>query len=191
VETTTDTRSRSLQQSAGTWWFFLVTGALWLLVAVTVLRFDLTSVASVGVLLGSVLLLAGVNEFMTMSMRGAGWTWLHAAMGALFVLGGIWAFVHPIGAFYELASVLGFVLVLKGGMDIAIAAATKDLNDLWWLGLIVGLLEVLLAFWFSQQMFTPRAILIITWVGFAALFRGVGEIVLAFELRRVRPSSSA
>jgi len=110
---------------------------------------------------------------------------------ALFVLGGIWAFVHPIGAFYELASVLGFVLVLKGGMDIAIAAATKDLNDLWWLGLIVGLLEVLLAFWVSQQMFTPRAILIITWVGFAALFRGVGEIVLAFELRRVRPSSSA
>lgn len=191
METATDTRSGALQRSVGAWWFFLVTGALWLLVAVTVLRFDLTSVASVGVLLGSVLLLAGVNEFMTMSMRGAGWKWLHAAMGALFVLGGIWAFVHPIGAFYELASVLGFVLVLKGGMDIAIAAATKDLNDLWWLGLIVGLLEVLLAFWVSQQMFTPRAILIITWVGFAALFRGVGEIVLAFELRRVRPSSSA
>ena len=190
METTTDARVGVAHRAAGAWWFFLVTGVLWLLVAVTVLRFELSSVASVGVLLGSVLLLGGVNEFMTMSMRGAGWKWVHAAMGALFVLGGIWAFVHPIGAFYELASILGFVLVLKGGMDIAIAAATQDLNDLWWLGLIIGLFEILLAFWVSQQMFAPRAILIITWIGFAALFRGVSEIVMAFELRRLRAGTT-
>jgi uncharacterized membrane protein HdeD (DUF308 family) len=173
-----------LREVARAWWWFLVTGILWLLIAVVVLRFDLTSVASVGALLGVVLLLAGLNGFLTMSMRAAGWKWLNAAMGIVFLVGGTWAFVHPIGAFYELASILGFVLVLKGGLDIGISAATKDVSDLWWLGLIVGILEVLLGFWVSQQFFAPRAILIITWVGFACLFRGFGEIVLAFELRR-------
>jgi hypothetical protein len=30
-------------------------------------------------------------------------------MGVVFIAGGVRAFVHPIGAFYELASILGFV----------------------------------------------------------------------------------
>ena len=41
----------------------------------------------------------------------------------------------------------------------------------------------LLGFWASQQFFAPRAILILVWVGFFAIFRGVSEIVLAFEMR--------
>jgi uncharacterized membrane protein HdeD (DUF308 family) len=50
---------------------------------------------------------------------------------------------------------------------------------------VVGVVELLLAFWVSQQVSAPRAILIITLVGFLCLFRGIGEIVLAFELRQV------
>jgi uncharacterized membrane protein HdeD (DUF308 family) len=50
--------------------------------------------------------------------------------------------------------------------------------------LVAGILEVLLAFWVSQQFFVPRAALIIVWIGFMAIFRGITEIVLAFSLRR-------
>jgi hypothetical protein len=32
--------------------------------------------------------------------------------------------------------------------------------------------------------------LIVLWVGFGALFRGIGEIVLAFELRSARRAAS-
>jgi uncharacterized membrane protein HdeD (DUF308 family) len=49
--------------------------------------------------------------------------------------------------------------------------------------LVVGILEVLLAFWVSQQFYPARASLLILWIGFAALFRGVTEISLAFSLR--------
>jgi uncharacterized membrane protein HdeD (DUF308 family) len=63
--------------------------------------------------------------------------------------------------------------------------AVRPANELWWLGVIVGTFEILLAFWASQQFFAPRAALIIVWVGFAALFRGISEIVLAFGVRRV------
>jgi uncharacterized membrane protein HdeD (DUF308 family) len=44
----------------------------------------------------------------------------------------------------------------------------------------------LLGFWASQQLFPARAALILVWVGFLALFRGISEIALAFQIRRVR-----
>ncbi|HET7236359.1 MAG TPA: DUF308 domain-containing protein [Actinomycetota bacterium] len=172
------------------WWLFLVTGIAWLLVSLIVLRFNISSVATVGVMLGVILILAGVNEFLDMAAR-PGWKWLHAVLGVLFIGGGIWAFVHPIGAFYELASILGFLLLLKGALDITVALASKELNDLWWIGLVVGILEILLAFWASQQFFAPRAALILLWVGFAAMFRGFTEIFLAFEVRRVSRAVAA
>jgi uncharacterized membrane protein HdeD (DUF308 family) len=59
---------------------------------------------------------------------------------------------------------------------------SRALNPLWWLGLTVGILEILLAMWVSQQYYDTRIALILIWVGFMAIFRGVAEIVLAFEL---------
>jgi uncharacterized membrane protein HdeD (DUF308 family) len=171
---------------ARAWWLFLVTGILWLLIALVVLRFNLTSIAAVGVLLGVILLMAGMNEFLLLAVHGIAWKWVHGILGALFVIGGIWAFIHPIDAFWELAMILGFLLVLKGTFDVVTAVMTREINDIWWLGLVVGILEILLAFWVSQQYFAPRAAIILIWVGFAALFRGVGEIVTAFELRSAK-----
>jgi uncharacterized membrane protein HdeD (DUF308 family) len=48
---------------------------------------------------------------------------------------------------------------------------------------VAGILLILLGFWASQQMFPARAALLLLWVGFFALFRGISEIVIAFELR--------
>jgi uncharacterized membrane protein HdeD (DUF308 family) len=178
------------REASGMWWLFLITGIAWLLISVIVLRFNATSIASVGALLGVVLLVAGVNELVVLGVRDVRWKLLHGLLGVLFIVGGIWAFVHPIGAFYELASILGFLLILKGSMDAIGSVMQKDVSELWWLGLIVGVLELLLGFWASQQLFAPRAILILTWVGFAAMFRGIGEIVIAFELRRANKTLS-
>src|ERR1044072_6243927 len=104
--------------ASGMWWLFLVTGILWLLISVIVLRFNITSVASVGVLLGVILLFAGVNEFLALGPRDVGWKWMHGLLGVLFIIGGIWAFVHPIGAFYELASILRVLPVFKGSFEL-------------------------------------------------------------------------
>ena len=171
------------ETATGSWWLFLITGIAWLVISLIVLRFDVTSIASVGALVGAVLLIAGINEFMVIGVRDVAWKWLHAVLAVLFVIGGIWAFIHPIGAFYEIASILGFLLVLKGSMDLVTSVIQRAVSELWWLGLITGILEILLGFWASQQMFAPRAVLILVWVGFFAIFRGISEIVLAFEVR--------
>jgi uncharacterized membrane protein HdeD (DUF308 family) len=172
-------------QITGVWWLFLITGIAWLIIALIVLRFDTTSIATVGGLLGVVFLIAGLNEGMIAVVRPS-WKWAHVALGILYVIGGFIAFASPYDAFWALASILGFLLVLKGSLDIVVSAMTKDLNEFWWLGLVSGILELLLGFWASQQLFPARAALILIWVGFLALFRGISEVALAFQIRRVR-----
>ena len=98
------------------------------------------------------------------------------------MFGSLWGFFQPKEAFWALASVLGFLLVLQGSVTLIHAVMVK--GPLWGLGLSVGILEILLGFWASQQYYPARATLILIWVGFMALFRGIGEIVFAFELRR-------
>ncbi len=166
------------------WWIFLVTGILWLLAAMIILRFDATSLAAIGVLLGVVIVIVGANELMIAALV-PGWKWVHVILGILFIIGGIGAMFRPIDAFWALASILGFLLLLKGSFDIVASIAGRDEHPVWGLGLAVGILEVLLAFWVSQQYFAPRAALIIIWVGMAAIFRGVTEIVLAFQIRKL------
>lgn len=175
-----------VERAASKWWLFLIIGVAWILVSVIVLRFNVTSIAAVGTLIGVVLLFAGANEFLIRGVRNIDWRWLHTIMGAVFVLGGIWALVHPVDAFWELASILGFVFVLKGTLDMVDSVIQRDVNELWWLGVGVGILEILLGFWASQQLFGPGAALLLVWVGFGAMLRGLSEIVMAFELRGAR-----
>jgi hypothetical protein len=179
---TTMSDREAAREVSGLWWIFLVTGILWLIISLVVLRFDETSITTIGVIIGVVFAVACVNEFVTMGVV-QGWKWLHALLAVLFLLGALWAFIQPEKAFWALASVLGFLLIFKGAIDIVEATMTKEYNSLWGLGLAAGIIEVLLGFWASQQYYPARAALIIIWVGFMALFRGIGEIVLAFRIR--------
>jgi uncharacterized membrane protein HdeD (DUF308 family) len=172
----------ALWRLAGPWWIFLLTGIAWLIISVMVLRFTTTSVVTVGVLMGVLFLLGAVNEFLIASVSHS-WRWAHIVMGVLFAVGAGWSFASPYNAFWALASVLGLLLIFKGTLDIITAVVTKDVNSSWWLGLVIGILELVLGFWASQQLFPARGALLLLWVGFFALFRGISEIVIAFEVR--------
>jgi uncharacterized membrane protein HdeD (DUF308 family) len=176
----------TLRRLAGPWWLFLVTGIAWLIIAVMVLRFTPASVNTVGVLMGILFLLGAFNEFLIAAIRHS-WRWAHVVMGVLFVVGAIWAFARPFNAFWALASVLGLLLIFKGALDIIAAVATREVNGSWWLGLVAGILEIVLGFWASQQAFPARGALLLLWVGFFALFRGISEIVIGFEVRSHQP----
>lgn len=176
---------------AKNWWLFLITGVAWLMIGVLVLRFNVTSVATVGILLGVMFLGAAINEFLASTTVSGGWKFVHIALGVLFVLGSLWGFFRPIDTTFALASVLGFLLVLMGSMHVIGAVLSREGNPLWWLGLTVGILEILLAMWVSQQYYDARIALILIWVGFMAIFRGIAEIVMAFELHHAKKSLEA
>ena len=166
----------------GPWWAYLLAGIAWVLISVIILRFNIASVATIGLLLGALFLLSAVEEFVIATVR-PNWGWAHALLGILFIGAAIWSFVTPYGAFWALASVTGIMLVVVGTMHIITAIYSKGFNDAWWFGVIGGLLEVFIGFWVSAQSYRAQAVFLIIWAGLLALFRGVFDIVLAFEMR--------
>jgi uncharacterized membrane protein HdeD (DUF308 family) len=167
------------------WWVFLLVGVLWLWIGIIVFRLDLTSITAVGFLIGGLLVVAALNEMMEASAAAGGWKVLHYGLAALFILGAIWGFARPINTVFALASVLGFILLMMGTFDILRAVSSRGVFDLWWLGLVTGTLFILLAIWVSQRFYPARIELILLWVGFMAIFRGVSQIGTAFAIRRV------
>jgi uncharacterized membrane protein HdeD (DUF308 family) len=73
----------------------------------------------------------------------------------------------------------------SGGLDRLTHDLGRPLGGRW-LGLVVGILEILLGFWAAQQYRPVQGALLLVWVGFFAIFRGVSEIVVAFQLRRAQ-----
>ncbi|HXW35942.1 MAG TPA: DUF308 domain-containing protein [Acidimicrobiales bacterium] len=174
---------KTSQEVSRRWWVFLVAGIAWLIIAVIVLRYNIASAATIGLLLGAVFLYAAVAQFAWAALRGGGWAVVRIVLGVLFIGGAIWSFVDPYGAFWSLAAAFGLLLLLNGAFDIFLSATTQPVNPLWWLGLVAGILQIGLGIWASQQYIPARATLLILWVGFFAIFRGIGDIVLAFEVR--------
>ena len=181
----TDISSRTragLARLAGPWWMFLLTGVAWLILAWIALRFNPASIPTVGVLLGVYFLVATINEFFIAAVL-PGWRWLHVVMGIIFLFGAGWSFARPYDAFWTLASILGLLLIFRGTLDIITSVDARAVNGVWWLGLVAGILEILLGFWASGQYLAVRGALLLVWVGLFALFRGISEIVIAFEVR--------
>jgi uncharacterized membrane protein HdeD (DUF308 family) len=174
-----------LARLAGPWWIFLLTGIAWLILAWIALRFAPASIPTVGVLLGVYFLVAAINEFFIASVMST-WRWLHILMGIIFAFGAGWSFAQPYNAFWALASILGLLLIFQGTFYIITSVSTREVNSTWWLGVVVGILEIFLGFWASQQYRPVQGALLLIWVGFFALFRGISEIVIAFELRRAQ-----
>jgi uncharacterized membrane protein HdeD (DUF308 family) len=129
-----------------------------------------------------VAIFAGVNEFFMLAASHRWWKVLHGLLGVIFVVVGIIAFVHPGDTFAALAAVVSFFLIFKGFFDIIVAIATRDEISIWWVQLIVGIVEVLIGFWAAGYWGRSAALLVI-WVGVIALTRGITEIVFAFKLR--------
>src|SRR5262249_5217417 len=150
--------------------------------AIIVFQWNYTTVYAVSFLFGFVALFAGINELFQITVSTTGWKIVHGILGALFIIAAIWAFAHPHNAFATLAALVAFFLLFKGIFDIMASFITKEQFELWWLQLVVGILEIVLAFWVAGS-FRRSVVLLVAYVGIIALARGITEIFLAFKLR--------
>jgi uncharacterized membrane protein HdeD (DUF308 family) len=175
-----------VEEAAERWWLFLLTGIAWLFFAIVVFQWSYTTVYAVSFLFGFVALFAGLNELFQITVSTSGWKVVHGILGVLFIIGAVWAFVHPHNAFATLAALIGLFLLFKGIFDIMAAFMTRSQFELWWLQLMVGTIEILLAFWVAGS-FRRSVILLVAYVGIMALSRGITEIFLAFKLKGLGP----
>jgi uncharacterized membrane protein HdeD (DUF308 family) len=168
------------------WWVLLVTGSLWSIFGLVVFRFDYTSVSAMSILLGTVCLAGALFELIAAVGSHGWWRVAHLAFAILFAAIGVTAYVHPENTFKALASLFAFYLFFRGLLDIVVALFARP-AELWWVGLVSGVILVLLAFWASGD-FGHKAFLLVVWVGASALAHGIVEIVTAF---RIRPHARA
>jgi uncharacterized membrane protein HdeD (DUF308 family) len=171
------------EEASRLWWLFLINGIIWILFAFVVLSFTYTTVWAVALFFGFGLIVGGVMELMV-GMQADAWRWLHVTFGVIAIIAGILALVWPGQTFLVLAAIIGWYLMLAGVIDLVTAISTRDVNDLWWLGLILGIVEILIGFW--AVGYAGRSIaLLVVWVGATALARGISNLFGAFGLHRI------
>jgi uncharacterized membrane protein HdeD (DUF308 family) len=163
------------------WWVFLMTGIAWVLVSFVVLAYEPTSAALIGYMVGAVLIIAGANELFEIGFAPS-WKWLHAVLGGLFIVAGVFAFIEPFQIFGVLALLIGWYLLVKGTFDVIMSIMEREVLPLWGLVLGAGIIQIVIGLWAIGYPGRSAALLVL-WVGIGALMRGVTEIFFAFRLR--------
>ena len=168
------------------WWLWLIFGIFWILVALVVLQFDQASVTTVGVLVGAMFLASSAQQFALGTIASGATKVILWIFALLFVVAGVISLIRPKETFAGIADILGFLFLLVGVFWTVQAFVERDSNDLWWLGLISGIAMIIVAFWTAGQFFITRVYTLLVFAGIWALFHGVGDIVKAFQLRKLR-----
>ncbi|HEU4980220.1 MAG TPA: DUF308 domain-containing protein [Solirubrobacterales bacterium] len=165
------------------WWLWLVFGIGWIVISVVILQFDQASITTVGVIVGFMFLGVSLQQFVLATLADR-LRWLFAIFGVLFLAAAVLAFISPENTFAAIADILGVLFLIVGIFWIVEAFAAREVNPLWWLGLIAGILMVALAFYTGGQFFIEKAYVLLVFAGIWALMNGITDIMRAFQIRR-------
>lgn len=184
MESSTSTAGDSviIESASKSWWILLLIGIAWMLVGVVVLQFDQASVTTVGIIVGLMFIGTGLQNLVLASVIDH-LRWLWAIFGVLFIAAGIVAFISPQNTFAAVADILGFIFMIIGIFWIIEALAARELNDLWWFGLIAGIFMVVIAFWTAGQFFFEKAYMLLVFAGIWSLMQGVMLVARSFQLK--------
>jgi uncharacterized membrane protein HdeD (DUF308 family) len=175
---------KTMSEVTGYWWIGLVAGIAWLIISLVILQFDTTSINTVGILIGAMFVLAGIQNVVLATVP-VEHRWVPVLFSVLFLFAAVACFVSPASTVAGLADMLGFLFLLVGLWWMVQAFLERPLNPLWWLGLISGILMTCIAFWTSGQLFTTKLVTLLTFAGIWALAQGIIDITRSFEVRRV------
>jgi uncharacterized membrane protein HdeD (DUF308 family) len=167
------------------WWLWIVIGIAWIVIAAVILQFDQASITTVGVLIGLMFIGSAAQQFAVGALADRGQL-LYWFFGALFLIAGVIAFISPENTFAAMADILGFLFLIVGTFWIIQAFIAREVSELWWIGLLSGVLMVILAFWTAGQFFIEKQYVLLVFAGIWALMQGFTDIVRAFQIRKLR-----
>lgn len=167
------------------WWVPVLGGILSILYAFIVLSFTIKTVWAITLFAGIGWIMIGMAELGASSVVRRGRIW-HLLAGVVIIVGGVLALAWPDVTFLVLARLAAWVLLLIGVVAIVDALEQRqERMDGWWMTLVIGVAEVLVALWAVR--YPGRSIvLLVLWVGVAALGRGLDLLLAGFALRSLR-----
>ena len=177
------------------WGWFLAAGIAWLVCACFVLSVNYRTVWAVALFFGIGFIIGGIME-LGIAMVAPGWKWLHVLFGVVAILAGFMALIWPGQTLLVLGAIVGWLLLAYGIIDIVFAFMSRGMDDMWWLTLITGLLAIIIGFWaISPDNATVAnyrgVVLVVVWVGAAAILRGISDIIVGFRLHSARKDLSS
>jgi uncharacterized membrane protein HdeD (DUF308 family) len=175
----------TVREISGLWWLWIVFGIFWTCVAVVILQFDQASITTVGVLIGLMFLATALQNFAVASLAEGGARWILIIFGGLFVVAGVISLISPENTFAAIADILGFLFLLVGIFWIIQAFEARAVSELWWIGLLSGVLLVVLAFWTAGQFFIEKQYVLLVFAGIWALMQGLNDFVRGFQIRKL------
>ena len=164
------------------WWLVLLNGLALIVAGVLIFSIDWDR-DSLAAFIGALFIFEGAVGAMSDGIdRTARRT--NVVAGIASIAAGVAIIVWPSPGLVAVAVFLGSWLIVTGTVAITAAFAARRVLPYWWMGLLVGLLEIPLG---VLALADPGATLaaIITVGGIWAVSVGVVRVVLAFEIKRL------
>ena len=169
------------------WWLLLAVGLLLLAVGILIFLFPARSYLELSMLLGWVILLAGILEVVLSAanrhfITGRGWM---LAGGIIEMILGLVLIFNVALAATMLPLLLGFWLLMRAFSTIGLGSdmRTLEISGAGWT-ILTGILLLICSLWILFQPVGVGTSAVIVWVGITMLFAGAAACTLAMQLRR-------
>ena len=165
------------------WWVLLIVGAMWIGIAVVILRFTYTTVEAIATLFAAVCLVAAAAEAIVGALSSRGWRVARWSLAVVFVVVSAVAFLAVKATVVGLAAVMSVVFILRGALGIVAAIAARRYRA-WRPLLIAALAELAIGSWVAASLQGSITALLM-WVAAGTVVHGVADISSAFLVRTI------
>ncbi len=174
--------SATAEQIAKTWWVLFVSGLVSVVVGIVVLSVRWT-VADLAFVMALLFVVRGTFRTASIPVDGSGRRWT-LITGLLEVFVGLAFVAWPDATLLTLAIFIGSWIVVTGAFDIVGGVSRRHDVPLWWLYLVVGLIEVPLGLILLDRPLLTLG-LAIAMAGVWSAVVGLVQIAVAFEVKNL------
>jgi len=179
-----DHLSNSLASKTRYWWALLIVGVIWIVIGLAIPHFAYAAVATLAKLVGVFCLVAAANEVMVGAMMSSrGGRIARGLLAVLFVVVGVVAFLGVKATIVGLGAVMSVLFICWGAIGVLAALAASREHG-WWVLLIASLTELAIGLSVAGSLKAP-IVALLTRTTAGTLVHGIGEIALAFLVRRI------
>lgn len=179
---------QNIRSDVKNWWWFLVTGIIFIIAGIAIFAKPLDGYVSLSVLFSVVILSSGFSQiFFSLSNSGIlrGWGWILVS-GILDVAIGTYLLVYPLVTMATLPYFVGFWLVLRSFYLMGTSFDLKDLRAQGWGWLLFGGFVVLALGMLVIYYPAAGVVGIVAVSGSAFIIGGLLNCYLAFQLRSLK-----
>jgi uncharacterized membrane protein HdeD (DUF308 family) len=176
-----DTLSTTLKRVTG---LAIVWAVILILCGIFSLALPMIAGISTAIVLSVLIIFAGVIHLTTAPVSGGfgGYLW-RTLVGIVYIIGGIWLFMHPVMGLISFTFVLGIMFVIEGFLAIISFFSVRKTAGSGWL-LFDGIITLLLAFFILDRWPSSAGWAIATIVGVNLLISGITRLMALLAVRR-------